>query len=75
MYVEIVNDAVLSVCGQRLQHSLYRESVQLMSGDVMMERALNRDIVVTVSIIVLMAPTNSTAVRFVLLLCCPTGFQ
>jgi len=34
-----------------------------MSSDVMMERALNRDIVVTVNITVLMAPMSSTAVR------------
>jgi len=48
---------------QRLQQGLLRESAQLKSSDVMMEHVLNRDIVVTVNITVLMAPTSSTAVR------------
>jgi len=39
-----------------------------MSSDVMMEHALNRDIVVTVNITVLMAPMSFTAVsHFVML--------
>jgi len=62
-YAEIVNNAALALCGQRFQHDLHPESAQLMSLDATMERALNRDIVVTVNIIVLMALMSSTAVR------------
>ena len=50
------------LCGQRLQQGLCRENAQLMSSDVMMEHALNRDIVVTVNITVLMALMSSTVV-------------
>ena len=60
--ISIVTNTMLSVCEQRLQQGLHPESVQLMSLAVMMEHALNRDIVVTVNIIVLTAPTSLTAV-------------
>jgi len=62
-YNEIVNKAPLALCGQRFQQDLHPESAQLMSSDATTERALNRDIAVTVNIIVLTAPTRSTAVR------------
>ena len=47
---------------KRLQQGLHPESVLLMSSDVMMERALSRDIIVIVNIIVLMAPMSSIVV-------------
>jgi len=54
---------VCCVCDmQRLQQDLQRETAQLTSSDVTMERVLNRDIVVTVNTTVLTAPTSSTAV-------------
>jgi len=61
--LKFVNNAELALCGQRFQHDLHPESVQLMSSDATMERALNRDIIVTVNIIVLTALMSSTAVR------------
>ena len=56
-------DEVDNVCEQPFQQDLRRGSVLLMNSDAKMERALNRDIVVTVNITVLTAPTSSTAVR------------
>jgi len=61
--LKFVNIAELALCGQRFQHDLRPESVQLMSSDATMERALNRNIIVTVNIIVLTALMSSTAVR------------
>jgi len=63
--LKFINNAALALCGQRFQHDLRPESVQLMSSDATMERALNRDIVVTVNIIVLTALMSSTVVSCV----------
>jgi len=62
-YNKTVNNAALGLCGQHFQQDLHPGSAQLMSSDATMERALNRDIVVTVNIIVLMALMRLTAVR------------
>jgi len=48
---------------QRFQQDLHREIALPMNSNAMTERVLNRDIVVIVNIIVLTAPTSSTAVR------------
>jgi len=52
-----------AVCDQLIQQDLHLEIALPMNSDAMMEHALNRDIAVMVNIIVLTAPTRSTAVR------------